>query len=59
MSLISYDQALTYQLLKAANSAHAGSASRITNVQEAAYFIGKFKTLNLLCAIPNYLHMKK
>jgi HD-like signal output (HDOD) protein len=50
ISLISYDQALTCQLLKAANSAYVGSASRITNVQEAAYFMGKIKTLNLLLA---------
>jgi HD-like signal output (HDOD) protein len=50
ISLISYDQALTYQLLKSANSAYVGSASRITNVQEAAYFMGKIKTLNLLLA---------
>ena len=50
ISLISYDQALTYQLLKVANSAYVGSVSRITNVQEAAYFMGKFKTLNLLLA---------
>ena len=61
ISLISYDQALTYQLLKAANSAYMGSASRITNVQEAAYFMGKIKTLNLLlaCAFGSKLRSKK
>ena len=66
ISLISYDQALTYQLLKSANSAYVGSASRITNVQEVAYFRGNSKRsssslhapLAASCAIPNYLHMK-
>ncbi len=47
-SLISYDQALTLKLLKAANSAYVGSSMRITTVQEAISFIGEFKTLNLL-----------
>lgn len=47
-NLISYDQALTLKLLKAANSAYVGRAMRITNVQDAISFIGEYQTLNLL-----------
>jgi HD-like signal output (HDOD) protein len=42
-TLISYDQALTLKLLKAANSAYVGSAMRITSVQEAISFIGRIQ----------------
>jgi len=47
-NLIAFDRALTLKLLKAANSAHVGSAMRITNVGEAIAFIGEYQTLNLL-----------
>ena len=60
-SIISYDQALTLKLLKAANSAYVGSAMRITSVQEAISFIGEFKTLNLLlsCTLGSQLRKAK
>lgn len=56
-ALISYDQALTVELLRAANSAYVGRAMRVTTVQEAISFLGEFKTLNLLlsCTIGSHL----
>ena len=60
-TLISFDQALTVKLLKAANSAYIGRAMRITSVQEAISFIGEFKTLNLLlsCTLGNQLRQSR
>jgi HD-like signal output (HDOD) protein len=60
-TLISYDQALTVELLKAANSAYVGRAMRVTSVQEAISFLGEFKTLNLLlsCTVGSHLRSLK
>jgi len=57
--VIAYDQALTLKMLRAANSAAEGAASRITNVKEAITRLGASRILSTAVAAGARPHLQK